>query len=119
MAGRSPKPNSYIVDLCGIAYKVRSIMSGFKRHVDIVIPVYENNFNREIAENMIFLSTSTILQSIKSSFIEDFNIEYDDVMFHITDSFKSGGPNGYIPGWIEVPYVDGSAEPLSLSFYWR
>lgn len=119
MPGRRPSPNSYIVDLVRIVSEVAARMSGYKRHVDIVIPVYENNFNREIAENMIFLTPVGMLRSIRSSFIEDFTIESKATQFHITDSFKSEGPSGYIPAWIDVPYVDDSAETLSLSFYWR
>ena len=117
MAGRSKVTPSYIVDLDRIVEKVHQ--ETYKAAVDIVIPVYKNNFSKEIAEKMIFLFGSEIYQSIKSSFIEPIRLIYDNTLYHITDAFSSGGPSGYIPAWIEVPYADDSEETLSLSYYWR
>lgn len=117
MAGRNPIPPSYIVDLCKIVSDVYSQQDFHKSTYDIVIPVYQNNFKRDIAKKLVFLTESSIYQSIDSSFVEDIVMSLEDSTFYIVDKFETGNECGYKFSSIDVTHTDGST--ITISYYWR
>lgn len=120
MAGRTPIEPSYIVDLLDIADQIMDIDMFDDSRYDIVIPVYSNNFSKDIARKLVFLAhDGEIYQSIKSEFICDIDIMYRDRRFVFTDRFESGNESGYVFGSIEIHHPDSENEPIFVSYYWR
>lgn len=115
--GRTPIESSYIVDLVQIAKDIYNSLGILKPSYEVVIPVYQNNFKRSIAERLVFLTNTDILRSIDSNFVEKKYLNFAGLIFSFEDKFETGNECGYKFGSLEIEHPEDS--PITLSYYWR